>query len=674
MEPSFPAMPSWWLRIMEHLRVAPGRIYAEQLLDKLEYFFHLEEGYERSLPETARIDVVDFLNTCTPEGTRGNINHHYLKTDVLTSGVYTVPSQRVVLDAALKEANPDYAYNPWLYVSQAQPPKADLTLDQVLADPQAYLHIFHPDTENESMTIDLTKMAHEGTAPVFHGFDLNRIVSRYAMLCPIRQITVFNAAGVLFTGYTQFALDDCAEPPALSKGLCCNGATFFGRFEMRNIAFTFDAENNRPENGYEANKVDFRNARFFGRVAIKDVRFLGETLDMEFSMEDARIQEKIDFFNVEFGHANLNCFQMVIGDFVDRLVLTSSHTPCVSKRTVRLTNITAEEDVVFDFTDVEMDRGQILLANIPKLPTTKLCLSPVSLRSTDSPGRTISCPDNYLLISNCEIHSNLYIGNFDELSFSGSRNYGRIIGASNWGRATEPFSGYRLRSRGFIGTPINNDLMLAVYNNHQTDCFLADVWENARDDSPRTAFNRLCLSKAADFIMLKENFQAMGMYDDEDVASILYMEFKPYVDSTTRSFLMRPRTSPVKAFVPDVLYKILYATGKYGISPLRVISSTGILILFAALFYFLFAYRQGSDAFTLGNIYNGFWQTVGDAPTVLDAFIASSLYSLECVVPFISQFEPINPIVTIATAVENAVGSFLIGYFSVAVVSKTLRS
>lgn len=674
MKQVFPTMPSWWLRIMEYLRVAPGRIYAEQLLDKLEYFFYSEAGPGMHLPESARIDVVDFLNTCTPEGLPGKINRHFLKSDVLTNGVYTVPSQRVTLDAALKAANPDYTYNPWLYISSGHAPKADLTLDQVLADPEAFRHIFQLDTQTQSLSIDLTRISHTGESPVFHGFDLNRIVARYAMLSPIRKITRFDAGSVLFTGYTQIALDDCADVPTLSRGLSCNGATFFGRFEMRGITFTFDAENSRPDNGYEPNKVDFRNARFFGRTAFKDVRFIGEVLDMEMSMEDARIQESIDFFNVEFGHANLNCFQMVIGDFVDRLVLTNSHTPCVGKRTVRLTNVTAEEDVVFDFTDVEMDQGQILICNIPKLPTTKLCLSPVSLRATDSPGRMISCPDNYLLISNCEIYGNLYIGNFDELSFSSSRNYGRIIGASNWGKAIEPFSGYRLKSRGIIGTPINNDLMLAVYNNHQTDCFLSDVRVQSRDDSPRHALNRLNLSKAADFIMLKENFQAMGMYDDEDVASILYMEFKPYVDSTTRSFRMRPRSKPTRAFIPNILYKILYATGKYGISPLRVITSTGILILLCALFFFIFAYHQGTDAFTLGNIYNGFWQSAGTAPSVLDALVASLLYSLECVVPFISQFEPIHPAVTIATAIENAAGSFLIGYFSVAVVSKTLRS
>ena len=453
MVQSFPAMPSWWLRIMEHLRIAPGRIYAEQLLDKLEYFFRMDEPAGKLLPESARIDVVDFLNTCTPEGKPGKINHHFLKTDVLTNGVYTVPSQRVILDAALKEANPNYSYNPWLYVSSGHAPKPDLTLDQLLADPMAYQHVFRLDPAAQSLSIDLTKIPHTGETPVFHGFDLNRIVARYAMVSPIRRITKFDASGILFTGYTQIALDDCIDAPCLCRGLSCNGATFFGRFEMRGITFTFDADNSRPDNGYEPNKVDFRNARFFGRTAFKDVRFIGETLDMEFSMEDARIQEAIDFFNVEFGHANLNCFQMVIGDFVDRLMLHGSHTPSIGKRTVRLTNVTAEEDVVFDFTDVEMDQGQILMCNIPKLPTAKLCLSPVSLRSPDSPARKISCPDNYLLISNCEIHSNLYIGNFDELSFTGTRNYGRIISANNWGKAIEPFSGYRLKSRGLIGTP-----------------------------------------------------------------------------------------------------------------------------------------------------------------------------------------------------------------------------
>ena len=50
------------------------------------------------------------------------------------------------------------------------------------------------------------------------------------------------------------------------------------------------------------------------------------------------------------------------------------------------------------------------------------------------------------------------------------------------------------------------------------------------------------------------------------------------------------------------------------------------------------------------------------------------MFSLECVVPFVSQYERISMFVCVVTAIENAIGSFLVGYFSVAIVRKTLRS
>ena len=87
----------------------------------------------------------------------------------------------------------------------------------------------------------------------------------------------------------------------------------------------------------------------------------------------------------------------------------------------------------------------------------------------------------------------------------------------------------------------------------------------------------------------------------------------------------------------------------------------------------------GNAAFSLANTGNNMF----DYSSVMDSgiktgfsfmkLLASFLYSLESIIPFVSAFEPINVGVCIATAIENAIGSFLVGYFSVAVVRKTLR-
>lgn len=169
--------------------------------------------------------------------------------------------------------------------------------------------------------------------------------------------------------------------------------------------------------------------------------------------------------------------------------------------------------------------------------------------------------------------------------------------------------------------------------------------------------------------MLKENFAAAGQYDREDVAFILYMEYKPYIDAVNMG------KKPSCLLRRKMLYQTLYALGKYGVSPGRVLISMLLTVLVFALgVYYPLALVLGTQAFSLSNSLGGIW--MGEAATAaswLEMLIASLLFSLEGVVPFVSQFEPIHLGVCFAAAAENFIGSFLIGYFSVAVVRKTLR-
>ena len=98
------------------------------------------------------------------------------------------------------------------------------------------------------------------------------------------------------------------------------------------------------------------------------------------------------------------------------------------------------------------------------------------------------------------------------------------------------------------------------------------------------------------------------------------------------------------------------------------------------LIYWVAACVQGIQAFSIGGTMGSVWDYANAAAvenawssSLLLKLLVSLLYSLEGVIPFVSQFEPISLFVCIVTAVENALGSFLVGYFSVAVVRKTLR-
>lgn len=158
------------------------------------------------------------------------------------------------------------------------------------------------------------------------------------------------------------------------------------------------------------------------------------------------------------------------------------------------------------------------------------------------------------------------------------------------------------------------------------------------------------------------------------------MEFKPYINSTLRRRKRPGKKAPYKDAWTNFLYKCLYATGKYGISPGRVIAALMVMVFLFGFIYFGASCIQGVDAFSIGGTLEGVWDYTNEAlhrqiiqgPSFMKLLV-SFLYSLEGVIPFVSQFEPISLFVCIATALENALGSFLVGYFSVAVVRKTLR-
>ncbi len=86
-------------------------------------------------------------------------------------------------------------------------------------------------------------------------------------------------------------------------------------------------------------------------------------------------------------------------------------------------------------------------------------------------------------------------------------------------------------------------------------------------DIQKNLENILNFSKAKDFVLLKENFRMTGEYEREDHAFLLHMKYKSYLDSWDKEEgLEYVREIKVTKF----MYFILRIVGKYGISPLRI--------------------------------------------------------------------------------------------------------
>ena len=626
----------------------------------------------------------------------------FLKMDAITKGIYTIPRKRKVLDYLLNsywgdetlsaedtnEENKGYSYNKFLYRDEYAEKSEKET------DPSEHVKF-----ENGTLNIFFE------AGSVIRDFSLDKLLDGLEGREDVKRIGSIFAENVIFTGDTFLGFEkEEYNSITVNGGLFFDKATFTGVVEMNSLVFCFEKDEELFCNAggkradRQNNAVDFRNARFFKSLAIKDVSFGGDTSDVKISFEDARVTENVEFINVDFGSTELECFQMVFGNFIDYLSAREyerlkNDNPSVKGKTssgagsrkaakgLSIINCEFDSDCMINLKDAEISNGCISFHNIAPLPKVNVELSPIMIFEDAAGDSALQrmCPSNTLIFDNCEISNTLMISNVDMLSFRNSRNYGKIIASEEWGTFDKRII---TKSRGLMktrlgGTRISNDILIAVYNYDGRDAFggIRSV------DTERF--------RAADFIMLKENFAADGKYDDEDDAFILFMECRPYqiyYEKAKRKAQKKGYTSSVKQNKKekksrsyDLLYKCLYHTGKYGISPVRVTFSLLFTVLLFTGIYLIFAIMLGNDAFSLANTGNNMF----DYSSVMDSgiktgfsfmkLLASFLYSLESIIPFVSAFEPISVGVCIATAIENAIGSFLIGYFSVAVVRKTLR-
>lgn len=622
-------LEDWQKNVLMYIRKYPDKIYIDRLRDILNKY---------QINVSSEGEVLELFKT--DEGVP------LLAQDEISGGIYTIPGMREKYDYILKKSSNTYKYNKWLYINEK---------------------IIYIDNEKRIDLADIQKIKSIDLKKLFklnNLFDCKKIFVTLNEFDVVKNFTFDNlirlcnkyfskdilkekykieilAEDVIFVGNTVIGFENKQFCTYLQKISICGDfsrAIFLESVKMANMQVVFEKITSKSLINENNIVFNFRSARFLKQFELSDVKFLGMRGDYAISFEDARLDLGFRFLSVNFGVLNVKCFQTVIGDYIT-LCKEKLNTKGLNLK-VEIINCQFHRDSLLDCTDMEMNNCQFILSNISPLPNALLKFAPVMLFVDEEITR--ACPDTFLKIENCDIYSVMFIGNVRELSFKNTKNFSRIIEMKNWAKVSDCDKyKYVYSMRGLLKNKINSNLLAAVYNRFGT--------ENEKGD---TEF-ALNVQKAKDFVMLKENFNKNGEYDYEDMALILYMEYKSYLDGQLKG-------KGHKDFINSGIYKILNICGGYGTKPLRVLVSIAFMIITFAIVYYNMFFCTSSNI-----IFDNF-------PGSCD-MVKALLFSMRNVVPYFAQFKLNNLIVVIISVFESAVGTFLVGYFSVAVVRKTLR-
>jgi hypothetical protein len=165
--------------------------------------------------------------------------------------------------------------------------------------------------------------------------------------------------------------------------------------------------------------------------------------------------------------------------------------------------------------------------------------------------------------------------------------------------------------------------------------------------------------KASQFRILKENFNGLGRYEDEDLAYVEYMRCmqKYYLEKDNKS----PLLSKIIAY-PKYFFKVLIFDwmGLYATSPARVIVSIIVVQIIFSFLYTLFT------IIGIGDVVSG----LENEPVLF----LKSIYI--CVITFFTigygEFIPLG-YSRVLSGLLGFMGVFLMSYFTVAFVRKILR-
>lgn len=165
--------------------------------------------------------------------------------------------------------------------------------------------------------------------------------------------------------------------------------------------------------------------------------------------------------------------------------------------------------------------------------------------------------------------------------------------------------------------------------------------------------------KASQFRILKENFNGLGRYEDEDLAYVEYMRCmqKYYLEKDKKSSLISRIIATPKYFFKVLIFDWM---GLYATSPVRVIVSIIVVQIIFSLLFTLFT------VIGIGDVVSG----LESEPMIF----FKSLYF--CVITFFTigygEFIPLG-YSRVLSGLLGFMGVFLMSYFTVAFVRKILR-
>ncbi len=166
--------------------------------------------------------------------------------------------------------------------------------------------------------------------------------------------------------------------------------------------------------------------------------------------------------------------------------------------------------------------------------------------------------------------------------------------------------------------------------------------------------------KSTQFLMIKENFNRNGQYEDEDLA---YVEYRRCIARSRRYDGQKKIWSKISDTTVYLLDRLLLDyTGLYGTSPLRVFLTMISFYILFSLGYLLIIYTGAGDiVVSVGEAYNlSFWSK---------GFYHSAITMLT--IGYGDHFP--TGLARGVSAIQGFVGMLLLSYFTVSLVHKILR-
>ena len=561
---------------------------------------------------------------------------------------YTLPGKREELDSIIKIFDENYIYNPYLYGPQL---KTNIDLDDIVTISLDNIQYNINGIKDNIMRVKvILNEEHKGFKSI-DKFNINEVLDKLGKSTSRNDIIVifekFDASMMIFKDINMnFYSSEKIRKVIFACEADFSNCVILGQEESGNNkekSFVFE--------NYEFDCTDiqtlclnFRNTRFLCNAEIRDIVMNNTNHNQKISFEDARIDRNLEIVNSFLGDVQLYCFQMIMGNYVSGDALDDG-----GKRDIVIKDVTFTENSKINMHEIEMRNGKIKIFGLKALPKLDLYLFPCQNNNVDI------CPEVRVLLKKCNIVNNVNIGNIYYFMLEDVINNGVIVENANWSEISSATDAkkYKKKSKGSLfkafknRTSISSKLLRAVYNYYNDSSKVSEL---------------AIMAKA--FVVLKNNFANMGQYDNEDTAWILYMETKINIEKDAR-IRRKHSKSERNSFMESIkclVYKNLYFSGKYGISIIGVLST--IVIEFIQ-FWLLFVLSIG--VFKFGDV------NIGIEYVNYNLWFKTMIYSIDQIVPFASTYEPTGGVIMILSIIERFIGLFLVGYFSIAVVRRTLK-